>query len=113
MVHVIKIKSDSYTTVYLTWKTSINLIKIYRYLTRRHQIYATEDAMAPSAIPFEPSYTVLKNLRQKVHKHTTTSVNLSLPIRPQDLSTDSTPYLDGAIGILSNSTAVLYNNNAP
>ena len=70
--------------------------------------------MAPSALPFEPSYTALKNLHQKLHKHTTaTSVNLSLPIRPQDLSTDSTPYLDGAIGMLSNSTARLYDDDAP
>jgi len=69
--------------------------------------------MAPSAVPFEPSYTALKNLRQKIHKHTTTSVNLTLPIRPQDLSTDSTPYLDGAIGMLSDSTAFLYDDDAP
>ena len=70
--------------------------------------------MAPSAAPFGPSYTALKNLHQKLHKHTTaTSVNLSLPIRPQDLSTDSTPYLDGAIGMLSNSTACLYDDDAP
>ncbi|XTI88207.1 hypothetical protein V2W45_1394848, partial [Cenococcum geophilum] len=69
--------------------------------------------MAPSAVPFEPFYTALKNLRHKVHKHTTTSVNLTLPIRPSDLSTDSNPYLDGAIGMLSDSTAFLYNNDAP
>jgi len=69
--------------------------------------------MAPSAVPFEPSYTALKNLRQKIHKHTTTSVNLTLPIRPQDLSTDSNPYLDGAIGMLSDSTAFLYDDDAP
>jgi len=69
--------------------------------------------MAPSAVPFEPSYTALRNLRQKIHKHTTTSVNLTLPIRPQDLSTDSNPYLDGAIGMLSDSTAFLYDDDAP
>jgi phage shock protein A len=70
--------------------------------------------MAPSTVPFEPSYAALKNLHQKLHKYTTaTSVNLSLPIRPQDLSTDSTPYLDGAIGILSNSTTCLYDDDAP
>ena len=70
--------------------------------------------MAPLALPFDPSYTTLKNLHQKLYKYiTVTLVNLSLPIKPQDLSTDLTPYLNGAIGILSNSTAVLYNNNAP
>ena len=70
--------------------------------------------MAPSAAPFGLSYAALKNLYQKLHKHTTaTSVNLSLPIRPQDLSTDSTPYLDGAIGMLSNLTACLYDDDAP
>ena len=69
--------------------------------------------MAPSAVPFEPSYIALKNLRQKIHKHTTTSVNLTLPIRPQDLSTDLNPYLDGAIGILSDLIAFLYNDDAP
>ena len=67
--------------------------------------------MAPLAVPFEPSYTALKNLRHKVYNHAATLVNLFLPIRPQDLSTDSTPYLDGAINILSNTTAFLYNNN--
>ena len=60
--------------------------------------------MAPSAVPFEPSYTALKNLRHKTHKHTTTSVNLTLPIRPQDLSTDVNPYLDDAIGMLSDTS---------
>ena len=70
--------------------------------------------MALSALPFKPSYTALENLRQKIHKYiTTTSVNLSLPIRPQNLFTDLTPYLDGAIGILSNSTFFLYDDNAP
>jgi len=69
--------------------------------------------MAPSAVPFEPSYIVLRNLRQKVHKHTTSLVNLTLPIRPQDLSTDSNSYINGAIGMLSDSTAFLYDNNAP
>ena len=70
--------------------------------------------MAPSAAPFEPSYTALKNLRQKVHKQTTTaSVNLTLPIRPQDLSTDVNPYIDDTLGILSNSTSHLYDDDAP
>ena len=70
--------------------------------------------MAPSAAPFEPSYTALKNLRQKVHKHTTTaSVNLTLPIRPQDLSTDVNPYIDDALGMLSDSTSHLYDEDAP
>ena len=72
------------------------------------------DVMALLTVPFKPSYAVLKNLHQKLYKYTTvTLVNLSLPIRLQDLSTDSTPYLDGAIGILSNSTACLYDDNAP
>ena len=71
------------------------------------------DSMALFTLPFEPLYTILKNLHQKLYKYTTaTSVNLSLPIRLQDLFIDSTPYLDGAIGILSNSTARLYNDNA-
>ena len=69
--------------------------------------------MAPSAVPFKPSYTALKNLRQKVHKHTTASVNLTLPIWPQDLSTDVNPYIDDAIGMLSDSTAFLYDDEAP
>ena len=69
--------------------------------------------MAPSAVPFEPSYMALKNLRHKVYKHTTTSVNLTLPIQPQDLSTDLNPYLNGAIGMLSDLTAFLYDDNAP
>jgi hypothetical protein len=69
--------------------------------------------MALLAVPFEPSYTALRNLRQKIHKHTTTSVNLTLPNRPQDLFTDSNPYLDGAIGMLSDSTAFLYDDDAP
>ena len=69
--------------------------------------------MALSAVPFEPSYAVLKNLRQKIYKHTTTLVNLTLPIRPQDLSIDLNPYLDGAIGMLSDSIAFLYNDDAP
>ena len=69
--------------------------------------------MAPSAVPFEPSHTAIKNLHQKVHKHTATSVKLTLPIRPQDLSTDLNPYLDNAIGILGDSTAFLYDDNAP
>ena len=36
-----------------------------------------------------------------------------LPTQPSNLSTDLNPYLDGAIGILSDLTALLYNNNAP
>jgi len=69
--------------------------------------------MAPSAALFELSYTILKNLYHKIHKHTTTSVNLTLPIWLQDLSTNLNPYLDSAIGVLSNSTAFLYNDDAP
>ena len=70
--------------------------------------------MAPSALPFEPSYTALKNLRQKVHRHTSNfSLDLTLPTRPHDPSTDSNPYLDGAIGMLSDSTAFLYDDDAP
>ena len=70
--------------------------------------------MAPLALLFKPSYTALENLRQKIHKYTTvTSVNLSLPIRLQNLFIDSTFYLDGTIGIFSNLTSFLYNNNAP
>src|SRR6266571_3507952 len=69
--------------------------------------------MAPSAVLFKPSYTALKNLHHKVHKHTATSVNLTLPIRPQDPSMDVNPYLDDAIGILSESTAFLYDDEAP
>ena len=121
---MIKVKSDFWTTVYPASKTDsiIILIKVYDFPSRRHQIYeypsprhqkyATEDTMAPSAVPFEPSYAALTNLRHKIHKHTT-SVNLTLPIRPSDLSTDSSPYLDGAIGILSDSTALLYDDDAP
>ena len=67
--------------------------------------------MAPSAVPFEPSYTALKNLRQKVSNYTTTSV--TLPHRPENLSTDLHPYLDNAIVTLSTSTAYLYDDNAP
>ena len=69
--------------------------------------------MAPSAVPFKPSYTALKNLHYKVHNHTITSVNLTLSIQPQDLSTDINPYLNNAIGILSKSIAFLYNDKAP
>src|SRR6266571_732699 len=69
--------------------------------------------MAPSALPFEPSYTTLKNLHQKIHKHITTTFNLTLPTRPQDLTTDTTPYINNAIGMLSNSTAFLYDDDAP
>ena len=67
--------------------------------------------MAPSALPFEPSYTALKSLRQKVSNYTTTSI--TLPHRPENLSTDLHPYLDNAIVTLSTSTAYLYDNNAP
>ena len=69
--------------------------------------------MVPLALPFEPSYIVLKNLHYKVHKHSITLVNLTLPLRPQDPSTNVNPYLDNAIGILSKSTTFLYNNKAP
>ena len=67
--------------------------------------------MAPSAVPFEPSYTALKNLRQKVSNYTTTSV--TLPHRPKNLSTNLHPYLNNAIVTLSTLTAYLYDNNAP
>ncbi|OCK93458.1 uncharacterized protein K441DRAFT_661290 [Cenococcum geophilum 1.58] len=67
--------------------------------------------MAPSALPFEPSYTALKSLRQKVSNYTTTSV--TLPHRPKNLSTDLHPYLNNAIVTLSTSTAYLYDDNAP
>ena len=68
--------------------------------------------MAPLAVLFKPSYTALKNLHYKVYNYTATLVNFSLPIQPQDLSIDLTPYLDGVIGMLSDITAFLYNNNA-
>ncbi len=67
--------------------------------------------MAPSALPFEPSYTALKSLRQKISNYTTTSI--TLPHRPENLSTDLHPYLDNAIVTLSTSTAYLYDDNAP
>ena len=67
--------------------------------------------MTPSALPFEPSYTALKSLRQKVSNYTTTSV--TLPHRPENLSTDLHPYLDHAIVTLSTSTVHLYDDNAP
>ena len=69
--------------------------------------------MAPLAVLFKLSYTALRNLYYKVHNHTVTLVNLMLPIWPQDLSTNVNPYLDNAIGMLSELTAFLYNNNAP
>ena len=70
--------------------------------------------MALSAAPFEPSYMALKNLRQKVYKYTTTAlVNLTLLIQPQDLFTDVNPYIDDVLGILSDSTSYLYNDDAP
>ena len=57
---------------------------------------------------------VLKNLHQKVYKYITTAlVNLTLPIRPQDLSTDINPYIDDVLGILSDSTSHLYDEDAP
>ena len=65
----------------------------------------TIDSMAPSALLFEPSYTTLKNLHQKIYDCTTTSV--TLPIRPENLATDLRPYLDNAIVTLSTSTAYL------
>ena len=70
--------------------------------------------MAPLAVLFKPSYTALKNLRQKVHKYTiTASVNLILPIWPQDLSTNVNPYIDNILGIFSNSISYLYDDDAP
>ena len=69
--------------------------------------------MTPLVTLFKPSYTALKNLHYKVHKYTITLVNLTLPFRPQDLTINIYPYLNNAIGILSNLTALLYNNKAP
>ena len=66
--------------------------------------------MAPSAAPFEPSYTALKSLCQKISNYTTTSI--TLPHRPENLSTDLHPYLNNAIVTLSTSTAHLYDDNA-
>ena len=63
--------------------------------------------------PFKPFYTALKNLHYKVYKHSVTLVNLTLPFWPQDFATNIYPYLNNAIGILSNLTAFLYNNKAP
>ena len=67
--------------------------------------------MAPLAAPFKPSYTALKSLRQKISNYTTTSI--TLPHRPENLSTDLHPYLNHAIVTLSTSTAHLYDNNTP
>ena len=67
--------------------------------------------MAPSALLFKLSYTILKSLRQKVSNYTTTSI--TLPYRPKNLSTNLHPYLNNTIVTLSTSTAHLYNNNAP
>jgi len=64
----------------------IILIKIYKYLASRHQIYVIEviatiaNIMALSAAPLKLFYTILKNLYQKIQKHTTTLVNLTLLI---------------------------------
>ncbi|OCK90149.1 uncharacterized protein K441DRAFT_666560 [Cenococcum geophilum 1.58] len=60
---------------------------------------------------FKPSYTALKNLRQKIYDCTTTTVTLS--IRPENLATDLHPYLDNAIVTLSTLTAYLYDDSAP
>jgi regulator of replication initiation timing len=59
---------------------------------------------------FEPSYTALKNLRQKIYDATTTTV--TLPLRPENPA-DLHPYLDSTIVTLSTSTAYLYDDNAP
>ena len=67
--------------------------------------------MALSALPFQLSYTALENLRQKISNYTTTSI--TLPYRPENLSTDLHPYLNHAIVTLSTSTAHLYDDNAP
>ena len=69
--------------------------------------------MALLAIPFKPSYTALKNLCHKIYKHTTTVVNLTLPIWLQDLSIDVNAYLDDTIGMLSDLMAFLYDDDAP
>ncbi|XTI91429.1 hypothetical protein V2W45_1495155 [Cenococcum geophilum] len=84
----------------------INLdhLKNLRVLTSK-QASAISSLRSPSALPFEPSYTALKSLRQKVSNYTTTSV--TLPHRPKNLSTDLHPYLNNAIVTLSTSTAYL------
>jgi hypothetical protein len=70
--------------------------------------------MVPLAALFKLFYMALKNLRQKVHKYiTTASVNLTLLIQPQDLSTDVNPYIDDILGMLSDSTSYLYDEDAP
>ena len=70
--------------------------------------------MAPLAVPFKLFYMVLKNLRQKVHKHTTTAlVNFTLLIWLQDFSTDVNPYIDDILGILSDFISYLYDDDAP
>ena len=70
--------------------------------------------MALLAAPFELSYMVLKNLRQKVYKYITTAlVNLTLLIWPQDLFTDVNPYIDDVLGMFSDSTSHLYDEDAP
>ncbi|OCK96206.1 uncharacterized protein K441DRAFT_56358 [Cenococcum geophilum 1.58] len=89
--------------------TAASIAFIYTQISHINAIEAavnTTDSMAPSALPFEPSYTALKNLHQKIYDCTTTSV--TLPIRPENLATDLRPYLDNAIVTLSTSTAYLY-----
>ena len=70
----------------------------------------TTEAMALLALPFQPSYTTLENLCQKISNHTTTSI--TLPHWPENLSTNLHPYLNNAIVILSTLTAHLYHDNA-
>ena len=70
--------------------------------------------MALLAVLFEPSYIVLKNLCQKVYKYiTTVLVNFTLLIQLQDLFTDVNSYIDNVLGIFSDSTSHLYNEDAP
>jgi len=103
--------------------TAVSIAFIYTQISQYKRNRSSTDSMAPSALLFEPSYTVLKNLHQKIHGCTTTSV--TLPIRPENFATDPRPYqrirhekrlekrfsgrlLDNAIVTLSTSTAYLY-----
>ena len=106
-------------TAYPTLKTLLSLLTLLKSISflyidiKAYIIGSITNKMAPLVVLFELSYTVLKNLHHKVHKYTVTLVNLTLPIWPQDLFIDVNPYLDNTIGILSESTAFLYNDEAP
>src|SRR6266699_2716859 len=105
-------------TAYPTLKTLLSLLTLLKSTSflyidiKAYIIGSITNKMAPLAVPFKPSYTALKNLHYKVHKYTVTLVNLTLPIRPQDPFTDVNPYLANAIGMLSESTAFLYDDKA-